>query len=77
MMKTGIPCRALVLAALALILPMIALSAPPYDGSGATPLALRGGKIYRISAAPIDSGTVIIRNGLIEEVGGVNQVTIP
>jgi hypothetical protein len=77
MMKLGLLNKALATVAMAAIIPMIAFAAPPYDGSGSTPLALKGGKIYRITSPPIDSGTIIIRNGLIEEVGGINQVTIP
>lgn len=77
MKKLGFLGNAFTQVAAALLLPTMLVAAPPYDGSGDKPLAFRGAKIYTISGKPIDSGTLIIRNGLIEEVGGVNQVTIP
>ncbi len=38
-------------------------------------IAITGGKVYPVSSAPIENGTVLIRNGKIVEVGA--NVTIP
>lgn len=48
-----------------------------FDGSGAKPLAIRGGTVYPITAEPIERGVVIVRKGLIEAVGAEGTVAIP
>lgn len=43
--------------------------------AGAQTIAITGGKVYPVSGAPIDNGTVLIRNGKIVAVG--SNVAIP
>src|SRR6476646_6500783 len=43
--------------------------------AGAQTIAITGGKVYPVSGAPIDNGTVLIVNGKISAVGA--NVTVP
>ena len=60
------------LAATALPLLAVVLSA---RAAGAQTIAITGGKVYPVSGAPIENGTVLIRDGKIVAVG--SNVTVP
>ena len=60
------------LAAAALPLLAVVLSA---RAAGAQTIAITGGKVYPVSGAPIENGTVLIRDGKIVAVGA--NVTVP
>jgi imidazolonepropionase-like amidohydrolase len=62
----------------AFLLPILAvlLTAPPAAGAGppgkapaAPAVALIGGRVFPVSSPPIEQGTVLLRNGMIEAVG--------
>jgi imidazolonepropionase-like amidohydrolase len=65
-MQTSLSARALVVAGAAW------LAGSPVS---AQTIAITGGKVYPVSSAPIENGTVLIRNGKIVAVGA--NVTIP
>ena len=52
-----------------------ALEATTARSSGAQTIAITGGRVFPVSGAPIDNGTVLIRDGSIVAVGA--SVTIP
>ena len=60
------------IASVALVLAIAASSA---QGPAATPYAIRGAKIVPVVGAEIASGSIVLRNGLIEAIGA--SVTIP
>ena len=52
------------------------ISAAP-DGSGDKALVIRGATLLPISSDPISNGTIVIRNGLIEDIGPSDSVKVP
>ncbi len=63
--------------ALALLLLLVASALGAPDGSGDRPLAFKGATLLPISGDPIPNGTIVIRRGLIEEVGPSASVAVP
>ena len=54
---------------------VMALAVVGGDAAGAQTLAITGGRVFTVSGAPIDNGTVLIRDGRIVQVG--TNLSIP
>jgi len=63
-------------AAIALVLATsLAIPAWPQTAATTTAYAIKGGKVFTLAGAPIENGTVIIRDGKIAAVGA--NIAIP